>query len=208
MSNAARILPPPRRPGADIARDLAARGFAVCPDFLPPDLLRRLRSRSLLAWRAGGFRHAGVGRGDTFRVDPAVRSDRVLWLDPAAVTGAPAHYLERMDRLRLTLNRALLLGLWGFEAHLTVYPPGAFYQRHVDRHRNTEHRVVSAILYLNDGWLPEDGGALRLHLPDGPLDVLPAANTLAVFVTEGLEHEVLPATRDRLSITGWFRTRS
>jgi SM-20-related protein len=28
-----------------------------------------------------------------------------------------------------------------------------------------------------------------------------------VFLTERFEHEVLPATRERLSITGWFRRR-
>jgi SM-20-related protein len=29
-----------------------------------------------------------------------------------------------------------------------------------------------------------------------------------VFLTERFEHEVLAATRERLSITGWFRRRS
>jgi SM-20-related protein len=27
------------------------------------------------------------------------------------------------------------------------------------------------------------------------------------FLSERIEHEVLPATRERLSITGWFRRR-
>ena len=36
------------------------------------------------------------------------------------------------------------------------------------------------------------------------LDLYPEGGSLAVFMSAGFEHEVLPATRDRLSITGWF----
>lgn len=39
-------------------------------------------------------------------------------------------------------------------------------------------------------------------------DVLPQAGTLMVFMSAQWPHEVLPATRDRLSITGWFLRRA
>jgi SM-20-related protein len=39
-------------------------------------------------------------------------------------------------------------------------------------------------------------------------DVAPQAGTLMVFMSAQWPHEVLPATRDRLSITGWFRRRA
>ncbi len=39
-------------------------------------------------------------------------------------------------------------------------------------------------------------------------DVVPQAGTLLVFMSEKWPHEVLPATRDRLSITGWLRRRA
>ena len=49
---------------------------------------------------------------------------------------------------------------------------------------------------------------MRLYLADGrELDVLPEAGTLVVFLSADLPHEVLPATRERLSLTGWLRRR-
>jgi SM-20-related protein len=35
-------------------------------------------------------------------------------------------------------------------------------------------------------------------------DVLPVAGRLVCFRSDLLEHEVLPATRERLSLTGWL----
>ncbi len=64
-------------------------------------------------------------------------------------------------------------------------------------------------MYLNGGWRPTDGGALRLHLGDGPhRDVPPAGGTLVAFLSERFDHEVLPATGARWSLAGWFRRRS
>jgi SM-20-related protein len=116
-----------------------------------------------------------------------------------------------MERLRLALNRRLYLGLFGFEAHLACYAPGARYEAHVDRFRSAPQRAVSTTLYLNEGWTAEDGGELRLYLgtnADSPfVDVAPLAGTLVVFASERFLHAVLPARRERLSITGWFTRR-
>ena len=45
---------------------------------------------------------------------------------------------------------------------------------------------------------------------DGDLDydVLPVGGCLVVFLSGEIPHEVMPATRDRLSLTGWFRRRA
>lgn len=49
---------------------------------------------------------------------------------------------------------------------------------------------------------------MRLYLSDGrEHDVLPQAGTLALFLSGDMPHEVLPATRERRSLTGWFRRR-
>ncbi|MOA08544.1 hypothetical protein D3C78_1283200 [compost metagenome] len=67
---------------------------------------------------------------------------------------------------------------------------------------------MSAVFYLNADWQAEQGGALRMYLPGGEeRDVLPLAGTLVVFLSADLPHAVLPATRERLSLTGWFRRR-
>ena len=90
-----------------------------------------------------------------------------------------------------------------------MYPPGATYGRHRDRFRDDYARVLSCVLYLNEGWQPGDGGALRLHLDDGDaLDVAPVGGTLVAFMSESFDHEVPPAKRTRIALTGWFRRRA
>ncbi len=42
---------------------------------------------------------------------------------------------------------------------------------------------------------------------EGHRDIEPIAGRLVCFLTPGREHAVLPTQRDRLSISGWFRTR-
>ncbi len=74
-------------------------------------------------------------------------------------------------------------------------------------------RVVSCILYLNQDWQPEDGGALKIYAGNElstlplPMQVLPQGGRLVTFISDRFPHEVLPATRDRMSLTGWFRVR-
>ncbi|MEG0248677.1 MAG: 2OG-Fe(II) oxygenase, partial [Pseudomonas sp.] len=89
-----------------------------------------------------------------------------------------------------------------------LYPPGAFYRKHLDRFRDDDRRAVSAVIYLNPDWSADDGGELRMSLRDGvEHDVRPIGGSLVVFLSADIPHEVLPARRDRLSVTGWFRRR-
>src|SRR5438105_11037113 len=114
-----------------------------------------------------------------------------------------------MQALRECLNRELMTGLVELEAHYAIYAPGAHYVRHRDRFRDDDARVISVILYLNDAWTARDEGVLRVYLPeDSALEVFPQGGTLVVFASDRFEHEVLPATRERVAITGWFRRRS
>jgi hypothetical protein len=100
----------------------------------------------------------------------------------------------------VAVNRELGIGLWTFEGHYALYPPGAGYARHRDRFRDDDARVLSCVLYLNAGWRPDDGGALRLHFDDGgALDVAPDGGTLVAFLAEAFEHEVLPGRRPRVA---------
>ncbi|PKM42579.1 MAG: 2OG-Fe(II) oxygenase [Gammaproteobacteria bacterium HGW-Gammaproteobacteria-1] len=195
-----------------ILADVTRQGWSVQPDFLSAEDTAMLRAECDIRWRGGDFRHAGVGRGAELKIRPEVRSDHVHWLDPGVPdTPQQRHYFATMEGLRQALNRNLYLGLFDFEAFFAVYPPGKFYQKHLDRFRGSEERSFTAVFYLNDDWKEEDGGQLRLYLDEagnGPwVDVLPCAGTLAVFITEGRWHEVLPATRERMSLTGFFRTR-
>ena len=49
---------------------------------------------------------------------------------------------------------------------------------------------------------------MRLYLDEqNSLDVQPMAGRLVLFRSAQLFHEVLPAQRERLSLTGWLRRR-
>ena len=132
----------------------------------------------------------------------AIRGDDTQWLDGDSGPAA-ASFLSSLQALRVSLNRHLFLGLAEEEAHFACYPVGARYQRHRDQFHDSDARVLSLVSYLNDDWRQDEGGALRLYLPQGSIDVLPHAGTSIVFASE-IEHEVLPATRERLSIAAWF----
>jgi len=197
----------PEIPFAALIDDLAEHGWAIQTLALPADLTVALAAECRARQQNGGLQPAGVGRAGAQTVNTAVRGDQIDWLE-AAQSPACARYLGLLDELRLGLNRALYLGLEDYEGHFALYPPGAFYQKHLDRFRDDDKRSVSAVFYLNDDWQPEHGGALRLYLTEGrELDVYPQAGTLLLFMSADWPHAVLPATRERLSLTGWFRRR-
>jgi SM-20-related protein len=149
------------------------------------------------------------GRIGSERLSSALRGDSTGWFVDDAPSVAQRMFGEHMDRLRGVLNRELMLGLVDTEAHYAAYPIGAGYARHLDRPRGNDARVISAVFYLNDAWQPSEGGALRLHLPDGGWhDIAPLGGTLVLFLSADFEHEVLPATRRRLSIACWMRQRA
>jgi SM-20-related protein len=199
---------------AAVADRVAAEGWAVQEGFLSPAETEALAADCRELWEDGEFRRAGVGHGADLRVRPEVRSDYVHWVTGEEASSELARYLGRVEALRRTLNRRLYLGLFDFEAHLTVYPPGAFYAKHLDRFRSVSYRTVSVLLYLNRDWRADDGGALRIYLDaegaeDGPtVDVAPRGGTLVAFLSGRFHHEVLPARRERMSVTGWLKVRT
>ena len=195
-----------------IVHALTDPGWCVLPHFLSTQQIGELETECRSAWSGQSFRPAGIGSGEEWQVRPEIRSDYVLWLDPENTSPAQTHYLSEIEALRQVINQALFLGLFEFEGHLTLYPPCASYSRHLDQLRATSQRKISCILYLNNGWRAEDGGALRLYTDLGNdatyQDVYPEGGTLVCFLSNLVYHEVLPATRERLSITGWLRTRA
>jgi SM-20-related protein len=187
---------------------VATENRAVIPDFLPEPLVVALAETARRRDAAGEFRAARIGRG-MHRVERGdIRGDRTLWLDDQAHDPAERALAQVLERLRVALNETTFLGLIAFEGHYALYPPGAFYRRHRDRFRDDDTRVLSCVLYLNEAWTAADGGTLRIYLPSHQSsDVLPVGGTLVCFLADRFEHEVLPATRERLSIAGWFRRR-
>lgn len=192
---------------AAIVDALATVGWSITPDLVSGAPYERLVEAVGRLWEEGGFRRAGIGAG-TASLRSEIRSDHIHWLDPAALPEAVIPYWEWIAALQQEINQTLYLGLRGFEAHFAVYPAGAFYKPHLDQFRTAPHRMVSCILYLNEGWTYEDGGILRIYPPDdtdaAPIEVVPEAGTFVCFLSDRILHEVLPARRQRYSLTGWL----
>jgi SM-20-related protein len=191
-----------------LAAALALQGYCVIDEALPAELAGKLASTCVAA-PADAFKAAGIGRLHAHQRDASIRSDAIRWLEPER--DPDAAYVDTMEGLRVALNRELFLGLFDYECHYARYEPGAFYRRHVDAFAGQKNRVLSTVLYLNRDWREGEGGELLIYERDAavPLErVLPHYNRLIVFLSERFPHEVLPATRARHSIAGWFRVRS
>jgi len=190
-----------------IADGLAENGFAVVDDFLSPEEVNDILSLNEFKNCVQQFKKAGIGKKQDVHINEAIRGDYIQWLDKITAPDPARIYLHRLDDLIQFLNQNLFLSLKDYEVHLTAYPVGSFYKRHLDQFKADDHRKLSIICYLNKDWTDEHGGKLRMYLPEQSLDILPVAGRLVCFRSDQIEHEVLPATRERLSITGWMVDR-
>ncbi|MFL9870788.1 2OG-Fe(II) oxygenase [Paraburkholderia megapolitana] len=187
---------------------LQEHGWSEQDNFLPHDLTLALAQECAGLAASGALALARVSQGAARALQPEIRGDRIRWLD-AGQSAACDQYLAIMETLRTALNRRFFLGLEEYESHFAFYAPGDSYRQHRDQFRHDDSRIVSVVVYLNADWLPHHGGELRLH-PEGSSmrDILPVGSRIAVFLSADMLHEVLPATRDRLSLTGWFKRRT
>jgi len=186
-----------------VADGLAEHGYAIIDQFVSP--LEVAGILTLDEFRSGllHFQKAGIGKREEKKINERIRGDYVHWIDRQAAGPELNVYFQRLGEMILYINQSLFLSLKDFEVHLTLYPAGSYYKRHIDQFKGDDHRRLSIILYLNNDWKSEEGGQLCLHLPAGPLNIDPVAGRMVCFRSDTIEHEVLPATRDRLSITGW-----
>ncbi len=194
-------------------------GMAVETSFIANLEVAALAEEARRRDAGGEFHDARVGRAASRTLAGDIRGDRILWLDEGSPAPVEMPLWSALTGLRDALNRALFLGLFSIEAHYSIYPAGTRYRRHRDRFRDDDRRILSCVIYLNEAWQSSDGGELRVYCDDcgndggddggddGARDIVPAGGTLACFLSERFEHEVLPATRDRIAVAAWFLRR-
>lgn len=187
-----------------IADNLADQGYAVIDDFLSEEEVQAILDTDDFKNGLSQFQKAGIGKNQDLQINEGIRGDYIQWIDRNVAPAPTQIYLHRLQELIEFINRTLYLSLKDYEVHQTIYPIGTFYKRHLDQFKRDDHRKLSAICYLNTNWKPEHGGQLRMYLPEGEKDYLPTAGRLICFRSDMIEHEVLPATRERMSITGWI----
>lgn len=191
-----------------IADDLEKQGYSIRPGALPEAI-----SSSLYSYQqdlnTSKYADAGIGRGEDFLKTEFVRTDEICWITEESDAGSK--WLDWTYRLQKFLNQRLFLGLFSFESHFAHYSPGSYYKRHYDAFRGEANRILSVVTYLNPAWGHADGGELILYNDDQDRDgikIVPLYGTVVVFLSEEFPHEVLPSTRDRYSIAGWFRVNT
>lgn len=192
----------------DEVEALGTRGYFIRPTFLGEARARTARDEALARVEAGSLKPAGIRRGADRKQDTTVRGDLIAWVKPWP--GTPLGELwEGFRALGEALSSGAYLGLGRFDLQLACYPGGgAHYARHRDAFPGQSNRRATAIWYANAGWEPAHGGVLRLY-PEGsaPVDVEPSLDRLVVFLSERIEHEVLPAFAPRLALTAWYYGR-
>ena len=187
-----------------LADQIAENGFAVIDDFLSNEEIDSVLA--LQGFKNGllQFKKAGIGKNQDKQINEAIRGDYIQWIDPNNAEPPLLTYLGRLKQVIAFVNQSLFLSLKDCEVHQTIYPIGSFYKRHLDQFKKDDHRKLSVICYLNKEWKEADGGQLRMFIGHESKDILPVAGRLVCFRSDLLEHEVLPATRERLSLTGWL----
>lgn len=196
----------------NLVNDLANQSFAIVDQFLSPAEVESYRHLLLQRFESGAFKPAGIGNANQFKVDNMVRSDLISWIDPDIVEPPLCSLFQKVDEVVAYLNRTCYLGLANYEFHFAKYAPGSFFKRHLDTFQTDDSRKISVVLYLNEDWKESEGGAIHLYLPgeggkEETKEIFPIAGRLVCFRSDLIEHEVIPATRERMSITGWLKTR-
>lgn len=187
----------------DWVDQLSQNDYVIIDDFLSPQLYWQVRSFFLQKLEEDEFQRAGLGSVFNNVLDTKIRGDFTYWLDKGRDEELSEAF-DLIEEVKSTLNRYCFLSLSGYEFHLAHYPEGTFYKRHVDRFQDRSNRMISVIIYLNEGWQKGDGGELKIFKYDTEIIVDPIAGRCVMFKSADVPHEVMQTNVGRYSLTGWL----
>jgi SM-20-related protein len=191
-----------------LINDVQQQGYSIVKNFFSKPNIDELRRILMEKLSSNSFKTAGIGKQELFTQNNRVRSDEISWIDNERTElEAEKTVVNELNQFMNYLNSTCYTGLKSFEFHYAHYKEGSFYKRHLDQFKNDDQRKYTLIIYLNEDWQAENGGQLVMYLNNGTLEVLPEAGTVVFFESSSIEHEVLVCHRERLSITGWFKTK-
>lgn len=187
---------------------ILANGYGICDDFLDKDEVDNLLKIFTKRYEANLFKQASIGKQSEVQKDSQIRGDEILWLENDSIDISERILLDRNQEFINYLNQTCYLGISDSEIHFAKYEIGKFYRRHRDTFQAQKGRVLSVIYYLNQDWVPANGGNLIIYTNENnieiPITVAPLAGRLVCFESEKLDHEVTEVFKERLSITGWL----
>jgi len=177
----------------------------IAPAFLTQELSAGLQQNIKQLQNDDLMTAAGIGNEEVKDKDQKMRSDKIYWLDKKHDNQFENQFLQQAEDFIARLNNTCYAGINAYEFHYAVYEEGSFYKRHKDQFKNNDHRKFSLITYLNENWLPADGGQLQVYQNDTMQQIQPRSQTAVLFKSDETEHEVIKANRSRMSITGWLK---
>jgi SM-20-related protein len=173
--------------------------------FISDELSQHLKQNLLQLMNQNKLKEAGTGNNLLVSHDKTVRSDLIYWLDRSHDNEYENDFFDQIDDFIKYLNRSCFAGINGYEFHYSLYEIGSFYQKHLDQFNNNPSRKYSMISYLNDDWQESDGGQLMIYQNYNNKKVSPTQGKTVFFKSNELQHEVLVAQKQRMSITGWLK---
>ncbi len=182
---------------------LSEDDHVVIDNFIEEGVYQTARSFLMEKLEGETFAKAKIGPGSEEQVISEIRGDYIYWLDRTRDTTL-LPFFGLIDETIQVLNRYCYLSLSGFEFHLAHYPAGSFYKRHLDQFKSRSNRMISMIIYLNEGWKHGNGGELKIFQDKGDLIVEPLARRCVLFKSDTVPHEVLKTQVSRYSLTGWL----
>lgn len=174
-------------------------------NFLSITLANGLHQNILQLQQDEQMQHANIGNDKIKDNNQKIRSDKIYWMDKSHNNAFENEFLQLAENFIEHLNSTYYTGINAYEFHYAVYEEGTYYKRHKDQFKNNNSRKYSLINYLNHNWLEQDGGQLLVYQNDGVQKIQPQSQTAVFFKSSEMEHEVVLAHRQRMSITGWLK---
>ena len=181
------------------------KNIGIDTGFMSPSLSRGLQENILQLQKDDLMTAAGIGNMEIKDANQKMRSDKIYWMDKSHDNIYEQEFLQLAEDFIERLNSTCYTGINGYEFHYAVYEEGSFYKRHKDQFKNNNYRKYSLINYLNNDWKEEDGGQLLVYQNDTVQKISPQSQTAVFFKSDEIEHEVILAHRNRMSITGWLK---
>ncbi|WP_053990511.1 2OG-Fe(II) oxygenase [Mangrovimonas sp. TPBH4] len=195
-----------------VIADILTQKCSIVEQFFTAEEVAVLRGSLNEKHQLDAFKKAAIGNRVNETIEKSIRGDVILWMDEMNANATEQLFFDKINHLVGYLNKTCFMGILQKEFHYALYPKGTFYKRHLDTFQNDDRRKLSFVCYLNEeDWQPENGGELVLYLDENGVEhekvIYPFPGRVVIFESQVIEHEVKPVDTQRLSITGWLKTR-
>ncbi|EQC44009.1 2OG-Fe(II) oxygenase [Bacteriovorax sp. Seq25_V] len=187
-------------------QDLETKGWFCGEKILSDQSCETLTKLLKAKYDADNFIEGGVSKGLDLSIENRIRKSLVSWIEDWNENDELKQINIFFNDLMINLNEYFFLSMKRFESQFAIYEEGGFYKKHLDQHKQSPHRQMSCIFYLNDCL---DGGELVVFNEKNRNEVdyvvKPKRGTFVLFISKTIFHEVLETRSPRFSLTTWFR---